>query len=186
MELEHQQAGTVRDPKTEWFCVRSKPKAEHIAVFLPRIRFQRLTRRGRVWFTEALFPGYLFSRFDRGLSFRQVCATNGVTTVVHFGDHFPTIPQETIDELRSLFGTQCLREIAPGLEPGDEVTIAAGPFQGLLAVVNQVMPAPQRVRVLLEFLGRQTSVEVSSETVIPVGEPRALALQPPPAEDEEE
>jgi transcriptional antiterminator RfaH len=168
MELEHKQASTVRDTKTEWFCVRSKPKAEHIAakhleeaafeVFLPRIRFQRLTRRGRVWFTEALFPGYLFSRFDRGLSFRQVCATNGVTTVV----------------------------IAPGLEPGDEVTIAAGPFQGLLAVVNQVMPAPQRVRVLLEFLGRQTSVEVSSETVIPVGEPRALALQPPPAEDEEE
>jgi transcriptional antiterminator RfaH len=110
---------------------------------------------------------------------------NGVTTVVHFGDHFPSIPQETVDELRSLFGTQCLREIAPELAPGDEVTIASGPFQGLLAVVNQVLPAPQRIRVLLEFLGRQTSVEVASASLIPLGEPRAMALQPPKPEDDD-
>ena len=178
MEAEHPQPG----PKLEWFCVRTKPKSEHIAskhmedagyeVFLPRIRFQKLTRRGRVWFTEALFPGYIFSRFDRGASYRHVCSLNGVTTVVHFGDQWPTLDQQIIDELRTLFGAQCLREIAPELAPGDEVTIAAGPFQGLMAVVNKVMPAPQRVRVLLDFLGRQTSVEVHSGSVIPVGEPR--------------
>lgn len=193
MELENPQENA--GPKLEWFCVRSKPKSEHIAakhlgdagfeVFLPRIRFQKMTRRGRVWFTEALFPGYLFARFDRGASFRHVCATNGVTTIVHFGEEWPTIAPELIAELQSLFGTQCLREIAPELAPGDEVTIASGPFQGLLAVVNQVLPAPQRVRVLLEFLGRQTSVEVQTGTLIPAGEPRALALQPPREEEED-
>ena len=57
-----------------WFCVRSHPKHEHIAaahlrerkleVYLPRIRFQRCTRRGLVWFTEALFPNYFFARLD--------------------------------------------------------------------------------------------------------------------------
>jgi transcriptional antiterminator RfaH len=193
MELEN--GHPTASAKLEWFCVRSRPKSEHIAashledagfdVFLPRIRFQKLTRRGRVWFTEALFPGYLFARFDRAISFRQVCAMNGVTTVVHFGDEWPTIPQETIDELRALFGAQCLREIAPELAPGDVVTIAAGPFQGLAAVVNQVLPAPQRVRVLLDFLGRQTSVEVNTGSVIPQGEPRAMALQPPKEEEDE-
>jgi transcriptional antiterminator RfaH len=191
MESEYQPVA----PKLEWFCVRTKPKSEHIAgrhiqdagfdVFLPRIRFQKLTRRGQVWFTEALFPGYLFALFDRGLSTRQICAMNGVTAIVHFGDDWPALPASLIEELRTMFGTQCLREIAPELEPGDEVTIAAGPFQGLLAVVNQVLPAPQRIRVLLDFLGRQTSVEVNSASVIPVGEPRALALQPPRDEDDE-
>jgi hypothetical protein len=39
--------------------------------------------------------------------------------------------------------------------------------------------------VLLDFLGRQTSVEVSSATVIPSGEPRAMALQPPREEEED-
>src|SRR5262245_46341447 len=122
----------------EWFCVRSKPKSEHIAarhlgesdveVFLPRIRFQRLTHRGRVWFTEALFPGYFFAQFDWARSFRHVCATNGVTTIVHFGDNWPRIPAGAIEELRRLFGMRCLRELTPELNVGDEVKIAVGPF----------------------------------------------------------
>jgi len=173
----------------EWFCVRSKPKSEHIAarhleeagidVFLPRIRFQRLTRRGKVWFTEALFPGYFFSRFDWASSFRNVCGTNGVTTVVHFGDNCPRIPAAAIEELRGLFGAESLRELSPELNVGDEVKIATGPFQGLVAVVNKVLPAPERIRVLLDFLGRQTSVEVQVASIIPVTEPRSLALQDP-------
>jgi transcriptional antiterminator RfaH len=177
----------------EWFCVRSKPKCEHIAakhleesgveVFLPRIRFQRLTRRGKVWFNEALFPGYLFSRFEWARSFRNVCATNGVTSIVHFGENWPRIPAEAIEELRRLFGTRSLRQITPEFNVGDEVKIASGPFQGLLAVVNQVLPAPERVRVLLDFLGRQTSAEVNVGSIIPVTEARALAFQEP-AEDE--
>jgi transcriptional antiterminator RfaH len=178
----------------EWFCVRSKPKCEHIAakhleesaieVFLPRIRFQRLTRRGKVWFTEALFPGYFFARFDWARSFRNVCATSGVTTIVHFGDNWPRIPNEAVEELRRLFGNQSLRQLTPEFNVGDEVKIAAGPFQGLLAVVNQVLPAPERVRVLLDFLGRQTSVEVQVGSILPVAEPRALALEECPECDE--
>ncbi len=57
-----------------WYCVRSQNKHEHIAaahlrmldgvtVFCPRIRFKRTTRRGVVWVTEGMFPGYLFARF---------------------------------------------------------------------------------------------------------------------------
>lgn len=173
----------------EWFCVRSRPKSEHIAarhlresgidVFLPRIRFKRLTRRGPVWFTEALFPGYFFACFNWAGAFRQVRATNGVTTIVHFGEHWPTIPPQAILEMQELFGAESVREINTDLHVGDEVKIATGPFQGLLAVVNQVLPAPERVRVLLEFLGRQTSVEIQVSALIPATEPRAVAMEPP-------
>ena len=119
-------------------------------------------------------------------SFRDVCSTNGVTSIVHFGENWPRIPDQAVDELRRLFGTQSLREVNPELNVGDEVKIAAGPFQGLVAVVNQVLPAPERIRVLLDFLGRQTSVEVNVASIIPVAEPRGMALQPQESDNEEE
>ena len=98
-----------------WFCVRSQPKHEHIAaahlkgdpdleVFLPRIRFKRATRRGPVWFTEALFPNYLFTRFDLAACLRRVCHAWGVRGVVHFGDRGPIVPEAVIEELRVSLG----------------------------------------------------------------------------------
>ena len=65
-----------------WYCVQTRPKSEHIArasllqfgdveVYCPRLRYHKTTRRGKVWFTEALFPCYLFARFDLGESFFQ-------------------------------------------------------------------------------------------------------------------
>src|SRR6266699_4848090 len=98
-----------------WYCIRAQPKHEHIAaghlknepdieVYLPRIRFKRSTRRGPVWFTEALFPNYLFARFDLAAALRRVHHHRGVRGVVHFGQHWPTIPEGVIDELRASVG----------------------------------------------------------------------------------
>jgi transcription antitermination factor NusG len=39
-------------------------------------------------------------------------------------------------------------------------------FHGLLAVVTRIMPARERVAVLLEFLGRQTTVELAGGAVV--------------------
>jgi len=165
-----------------WYCVRSQPKHEHIAaghltggvgveVYLPRIRFRRATRRGPVWFNEPLFPGYLFARFDLVRQLRQVHHARGVRGVVHFGNHCPAIPEEAIRQLQSAVGADAVRVLEPSLAPGDEVTIASGPFAGLLAVVSRVMPGRERVAILLEFLGRQTSVELSRELLIQPGNP---------------
>ena len=63
-------------------------------------------------------------------------------------------------------GESDLRVISDDLQPGETVQIAAGPFSGLEAVVTRLMPGPQRVAVLLEFLGRQTVVELSRSQVI--------------------
>src|SRR5437879_12596763 len=86
-----------------WFCIRTQPKHEHIAaarlkeepdieVYLPRIRFKRSTRRGPVWFTEALFRNYLFARFDLASVLRKLHQARGVRGVSHFGELWPTIP----------------------------------------------------------------------------------------------
>src|SRR5258708_33348521 len=72
-----------QQPTNAWFCLRAQPKREHIAaaclrqtceveVFCPRLRFRKLTSRGPVWFIEAMFPGYLFARFDYANCHRRV------------------------------------------------------------------------------------------------------------------
>ena len=79
-----------------WFCLRVAPKQEHVAiahlrkvyqveVFCPRLRFQKATRTGRRWYVEALFPSYLFGKFDYLTQHRAVHYCPGVSSIVHFG-----------------------------------------------------------------------------------------------------
>ena len=173
----------VNEKNVTWFCVRSQPKHEHIAaahlrkmddveVFLPRIRFRRGACRGMVWVTEALFPGYLFAGFDWQISLRRVQSASGVQGVVHFGEHWPVIPEEIIKDLRQVIGTTELHTIAQEFAPGDAVQITEGTLRGLHAVVSRVMPSRERVAVLMELLGRQTMVELKIGSIIKEGNKR--------------
>ena len=160
-----------------WFCVRSQPKSEHIAagclrviegveVYCPRLRFRKMTRRGPVWFSEALFPGYLFARFAPMDSQKEVTYARGVSGIVHFGGRPATIPDETIDDLRAHMGNEDCKTLDPGVKEGDTVMVTAGVFQGLTTVVTQLMPATDRVRVLIEFLGEARQVEVEKAALL--------------------
>jgi len=164
------------DSLSAWFCVRSQPRHEHIAtanlrrtleleVVNPRIRFKRFTRRGPVWVTESLFPNYLFARFNWKASLNAVQYTSGVAGVVHFGSFWPSVPDEVIDDLRRMIGQDEVRVVEQTIQVGDELDIASGPFTGFRGVVTRVMPARDRVAVLLDFLGRQTQVELKMESV---------------------
>src|SRR5207253_2023388 len=72
-----------------WFCLRAQTKREHFAAiglrkqyqitcFAPRLRMRKLTRRGAVWFVEAMFPGYFFAQFDYVTERRRVEHAAGV------------------------------------------------------------------------------------------------------------
>ncbi|HXP62941.1 MAG TPA: transcription termination/antitermination NusG family protein, partial [Dongiaceae bacterium] len=174
-------------PEMAWYCLRSHPKHEHIAAahlrqeleveaFLPRIRYKRSTRFGPAWVNEALFVNYLFARFDLATSLRGVQHARGVRAVVRFGAQWPTVPVPVIDELRAAMGDEELRIIDDSFHPGDAVEITGGPFDGLAAVVARVMPGPQRVAVLMEFLGRQTLVELDGGQVVSSGQQQTSRL----------
>ena len=99
-------------PKGErWYCVRSKPKKERMAasslasqfgleIFCPQIRFRRKTVRGPVWFQEAMFPGYLFVRFDLFEMKRAVSFAPGVLNMPMFDDRIVPIPDSIIESLK--------------------------------------------------------------------------------------
>ena len=161
-----------------WYCLKSLPKREHIAashlrqfpdiaaVFCPRIRFKRATARGAVWFTEAMFPGYLFARFDLPAIHRKVRYAQGVREIVHFGKRFATIDDIVIEQLQAQSGESELVVISQPIAPGDSVQVVDGALKGLDAVVTRVLPANERVKVLLEFLGRTVEAELKQPAVL--------------------
>src|SRR5271165_5669275 len=165
-------------PQSAWYCLRSQPKREHIAaahlrmlegvtVFCPRIRFKRATRQGLVWVTEAMFPGYLFARFELSEMHRQVQYAHGVSGIVRFADRYPAIEEEALAHLRDNTGAAEIKELSYELSQGDQVKIVNGIFGGLEAVVTQVLPAKERIKVLMDFLGRQIEAEVERSNVLP-------------------
>jgi transcriptional antiterminator RfaH len=114
---------------------------------------------------EPLFPCYLFVRCSLGEGLDEIRYVNGVSSLVHFGDKIPAVPEPVIDELRQCFETEEPMAVEDRLYPGAEVSVAEGAFQGFGGIVVRLLPARQRVQILLEFLGRTTVAEVERKSL---------------------
>jgi transcriptional antiterminator RfaH len=160
----------------QWYCVKAQPKRENIAygalsalpdieAFFPRVRFQRTLARGPRAVTEALFPGYLFVRFAPAKRIRAVRYARGVSYIVKQGREFAPVPEQIVADLRALAATQVL-ELPP--EPwklGENVRVITGIFRGASGKVAGLVPARQRVQILLELLGQENRVELPLEAL---------------------
>src|SRR6185503_13507608 len=105
-----------------WYCARTKPKHEHIVaaglkrnmgleVFHPRLRMERPTRRGVVRVVEPLFPCYVFVRCNIAECLDSVRYVNGVSSLVHFGDKIPVVPDHVVEELKQCFESEELMDV---------------------------------------------------------------------------
>lgn len=176
-------AGEGSQDEPAWYCVRTPTKREHFAaaylreiegveVFCPRLRYRKATRRGKVWWVEALFPGYLLARFDMPERGRAVRYAPGVSGLVHFREKVPRVPEDFVEELRKELARHPDPDrpetitVQPTLEVGEEVEVAHGPFQGFRGPVVEILPGPERVRILLEFLGGDKPVEMDLFSII--------------------
>jgi transcriptional antiterminator RfaH len=166
------------DPeKAYWYCIKTQPKREHIAaghlreqegveVFCPRLRYKKATRRGKIWWVEALFPGYIMGRFVLKENERLVTYSQGVRGLVRFGSEIPPVPDAFVEILRSEMRARDEEidgetlTVVPRIEVGEEVEVASGPLGGFQGQVVSVLPSKDRVKVLLDFLGQPQVVEV--------------------------
>ena len=158
-----------------WYCVRTQPKRENLAAktisqlegvdsFCPRLRYRKATRRGKIWWVEAMFPGYIFAHFSYKESARAVLHSHGVMTLLKFGDYTPSIPSSFVDELRQTMADENdehngMLTLQPTVKEGDEVEIAHGAMQGFKGKVVEILPAIERVNILVEFLGGKQVIE---------------------------
>jgi transcriptional antiterminator RfaH len=165
-----------------WFCVRTQTKREHIAaghlrglegveVFCPRLRYRKATRRGKVWWVEPLFPGYVLAKFALAELERAVTFCQGVRGLVRFGDRIPPVPEDFVDALRGEIRRHETGEgetltVSPVIATGEEVEIATGPLQGMRGTVLAVASAAERVKVLLDFLGQPQAVDLDLFSIL--------------------
>jgi transcription antitermination factor NusG len=173
------------ESKPAWYVVHSRPKCEHIAAALmaglegvqtycPRIRFQKSTRRGKVWFVEALFPSYFFAHFNPTEMLRAVKHSQSVIRVVGFGESLARVDEVVIEQIKAEMAEEDVRVVEVGIEVGDIVELTEGPMRGLKGIVNAKLSGADRVRVLLEFLGRENAVEVPASKLLTEHQPRVL------------
>jgi transcriptional antiterminator RfaH len=164
------------DPNREWHCLRTQTKREHIAaalldrieaveVYCPRISQVKKTRAGKKRFTEALFPGYIFAQFCFATHSRQVVHSQGITKMVQLGER-RVIPARIIEDLKASLPEGIIDSPDQSLEPGAEIDFITGSLKGLNGKVLAQLSAKNRIQVLLEFLGREITVDVTPDSVL--------------------
>lgn len=161
----------------DWYCLKAKTKREHFAakilrsradleVFCPRVTITKKTIRGPKPFTEALFPGYLFCRFNFDESFRLVTYSQDVMGIVKFGERTPTIPNQVVASLIAALPQETAEIKPPCIQEGELVEIIQGCFQGESGQVTRIDKISDRVHLLIEFLGTHVQIGLPAHTLI--------------------
>jgi len=162
-----------------WYLIHTKcgqePAAEFnlrrqgYEVYYPRL-LQSMRFRGR-WASRigSLFPRYLFLSLAVGQqAMGPIRSTIGVANIVRFGYAYAVVPDFIVEELRSRADpeTGLLALQSRAFQPGASVRITTGLFQGLEGVFQREV-ADERVVLLLELLGRETSLLLPAAHIVP-------------------
>lgn len=106
---------------------------------------------------QALFPGYLFVRFDpEVIHTTTIKGTRGISTLVSFGGLPAPLPDDVVMKLRS---HDCLSPEPDGPVDGDRVEILIGAYEGLEAVWQE-NDGMKRAMLLLTIMNREVRVPV--------------------------
>ena len=166
-------------PGKEWCLARTRSLSEYMAaaalersgyeLYFPRV----LTPRPRNGHSDTpLFPGYLFVRIDRnGAGLPPVRHVAGMLGWVHFDSEVPSVPDEVITGLDSAL--KVINERGGSwrrFQPGDQVRVSSGKVEGLAEVLEEPSSPQSRVRVLLNFMGRNVPARVPWHDLEPVGD----------------
>jgi transcriptional antiterminator RfaH len=153
---------------THWSVVQTKPQCEQlvrnrlmrsqIETYLPKIKIH-----GRI---ALLFPAYLFVRIAE--SFYEVRWTDGVIRLLMAGEQPARLADEVIMDIRKReVGGYVKLPKRNILKKGDKLQITNGSFAGHIGVCDG-MGSRERVRILLELLGRQVPVELPDTAIMPL------------------
>ncbi|NIV36305.1 MAG: hypothetical protein GWN58_44725 [Anaerolineae bacterium] len=151
-----------------WYALYTKPKKEHqvdatlrgqgIETYLPTV--QRKVRRRDRPDRVVYFPCYLFARMDLSVVPRSTIDwMPGIRRIVGTGGQPAIVDDEIVEMVRQRL--DAIEEVGYGnLKHGDRVRIVSGPLQDLEAVFDKPMSPANRVRILLDVVGRMTPVEI--------------------------
>jgi len=157
----------------DWYVVYSKRNKETQAQFHLGMKgvesfFPRLLLPGAYSGKQRivpLFPNYLFVRIDVAREAHHVTWTPGVSRFVTFSDIPVPLDEAVVRFLMEQAGKSGVIRARSQLKRGQEVEIAAGPFAGLLGIIENPPDAQGRVKVLLNLMNRQLTVKLGIECI---------------------
>jgi transcriptional antiterminator RfaH len=163
----------------DWYVVQTHTNseakaAEHLRrqgyeVYLPQMRRWRSHARRRELVARPLFPRYLFVNFDpEHARWRSILSTLGVASMICHGEKPSHVPEGVVEEIRQAERGGWFDDVGrvSRLKIGDTVRIACGPFADLVGQL-QSLTSDDRVRVLLDILGRRVMTIVKLKEVAP-------------------
>lgn len=110
-----------------------------------------------------IFPGYLFIFTDG--RWHSLLSTFGISSLIMHGQRPAIMPTKEIEQLRTRENKDGLIELPKtSLQVGDAIRITSGAFSESIGIYASDS-SKQRVKVLLDFMGRRTSVVVGKESV---------------------
>jgi len=157
-----------------WITLYTKPRTERqihavlnsrgIETYLPTI-YQYNTHLRR---KEPLpfFSCYLFTRIDlTSPAYTSLAWTPGLRGIVSFDGKVALLPDEVVariqERLHDLDTSGYFERVK--FQSGDRVVITSGPLKDLEVVFDRKVSKDDRVRILLEFLGQLTNVEIRAD-----------------------
>ena len=121
---------------------------------------------------KKMFPGYvLVEMVMSDEAWYIVRNTQGVTGFIGSSGKgakpIPLLPQE-VDRILNSMGMSRV-DVSKDLEEGAKVKIISGPFKDMMAKIDSVDLKEQKLTVLVDLFGQETSVEVDMQEVETLG-----------------
>lgn len=160
-----------------WYVIKTQPKQEvraecnlkawNLNTFHPKISERCISPfTGLVSYAiKPLFSRYIFAQFDVNTTYRRVCFTRGVHSVVSFGSGAVSVDDEIIKLIQSRVGEDGLVKLDNELNQGDQVMIDGGPLKCMVGVFQHDIKGTDRVSILLSAISYQGRVIIEKDLV---------------------
>jgi transcriptional antiterminator RfaH len=153
-----------------WYVIQTKPNKEADAsaylgdkglkILSPLLETFSM-RNGRLSKeNKPLFPGYIFGRFALDSDYSLVKWARGVKKVLSFGGYPVPISESVVELIKARTDAAGVVRASHSFALNDVVRIKAGPLRDLLGIFERWMPDHERVRILLNLVGYQPTIEL--------------------------
>jgi transcriptional antiterminator RfaH len=107
-----------------------------------------------------LFPTYLFGKFDIEQDYPLIRWARGVKKILSFGGHPTPVSEAVVELIRQRTDGNGIVKKNFSFVPNETIKIKSGPLKDLLGIFERWVSDRERVRILLNVIGYQPTVEM--------------------------
>ena len=162
------------EAQPQWFAVWTRSRHEQVVreqlerkrveAFLPMITRWSHWKDRKKKIDWPLFPGYCFAKFDPE-DVLPILKCTGVVNIVSFEGKPASIPEQELDSVRLLIGSELQYDPCPMIHEGMMVEVTHGPLKGVVGRLTRKDAPKARLVISVNLIGQAVSVEVDAADV---------------------